>query len=76
LCSILSVEETRVPGENHQTFESNWQTLTNNVVSSTPCDFGNLTHNYWLDRLFARRHQRLFAIIYVGSLTIIWLVGN
>jgi len=28
--SVLLVEETRVPGENH------WQTLSHNVVSSTP----------------------------------------
>jgi len=33
--SVLLVEETRVPGENHQPVTSNWQTLSHNVVSST-----------------------------------------
>jgi hypothetical protein len=31
------VEETRVPGENHSSATSHWQTLSLNVVSSTPC---------------------------------------
>jgi hypothetical protein len=34
--SVLSVEETRVPGENHQPVGSHGQSLSHNVVSSTP----------------------------------------
>jgi len=34
--SVLLVEETRVPGENHWPAASHWQTLSHNVVSSTP----------------------------------------
>jgi hypothetical protein len=34
--SVLLVEETGVPGENHQPVESHWQTWSQNVVSSTP----------------------------------------
>jgi hypothetical protein len=34
--SVLLVEETGVPGENHQPVVSYWQTLSHNVVSSTP----------------------------------------
>jgi hypothetical protein len=34
--SVLLVEETSVPGENHWPVASNWQTLSPNVVSSTP----------------------------------------
>jgi hypothetical protein len=30
------VEETEVPGENHRPLTSHWQTLSHNVVSSTP----------------------------------------
>jgi hypothetical protein len=30
------VEETGVPGENHRPVASHWQTLSYNVVSSTP----------------------------------------
>jgi hypothetical protein len=33
--SILQVEETRVPGENHRPAASHWQTLSHNVVSTT-----------------------------------------
>jgi len=34
--SDLLVEETRVPGENHRPAARHWQTLSHNVVSSTP----------------------------------------
>ena len=34
--SVLLVEETGVPGENHQPVVSHRQILSNNVVSSTP----------------------------------------
>jgi hypothetical protein len=34
--SVLSVEETGIPGENHWHAASNWQTLSYNVVSGTP----------------------------------------
>ena len=35
--SVLLVEETKVPGENHRPVASHWQTWSHNVVSSTPC---------------------------------------
>ena len=34
--SVLLVEETGVPGENHRPLASHWQMLPHNVVSSTP----------------------------------------
>ena len=34
--SVLLVEETGLPGENHQPVASHRQTLSHNVVSSTP----------------------------------------
>ena len=34
--SVLSMEETGLPGENHPPATSHWQTLSHNVVSSTP----------------------------------------
>ena len=34
--SVLLVEETGVPGENHRPAASHCQTLSHNVVSSTP----------------------------------------
>jgi len=33
--SVLLVEETGVPGENHRPAASHWQTLSYNVVSNT-----------------------------------------
>ena len=48
--SILLVEETRVPGENHWLATSHWQTLSHNAVSSTPHLSGIQTHNISGDR--------------------------
>ena len=44
--SVLLVEETRVPIENHQPITSNWQTWSHNVVSSIPRLSGVRTHNF------------------------------
>jgi len=43
--SVLLVEETEVPGENHRPVASHWQTLSHNVVSSAPL-YGLRTHNF------------------------------
>jgi hypothetical protein len=43
--SFLLVQETRVPGENHRSVASHCQTLSHNVVSSTPRLSGIRTHN-------------------------------
>jgi hypothetical protein len=34
--SVLLVEKTQVPGENHRPVASHWQILSHNVVSGTP----------------------------------------
>jgi len=34
--SVLMMEETRVPVDNHRPVASHWQLLAHNVVSSTP----------------------------------------
>ena len=54
--SILLMEETVVPGENHRPATSHGQTLSHNVVSSTHRLCGIRTHNvsgnmHWLHRL-------------------------
>jgi hypothetical protein len=41
--SVLLMDETGVPGENHRPVASHWQTLSNNVVSSTPTDLHDIT---------------------------------
>ena len=53
--SVLLVEETGGPGKNHRPVVSHWQTLSHNVVSSTPRLGGIRTHDVlgdirWLHR--------------------------
>jgi len=48
--SVLLVEKTGVAGENHEPASSQWQTVSHNVVSSTPCMSGIRTHNVSDDR--------------------------
>ena len=40
--SVVLVEETGVPGENHRPVASHWQTLSHNVASGTPYHEQNL----------------------------------
>ena len=49
--SVLLVEETRVPGENHRPVASHWQTLQHNVVASAH-------HHNWIrtDNVSGDRH--------------------
>jgi hypothetical protein len=48
--SVLLVEETGVPRENHRPVVSHRQTLSHNVVSSTPRHERGSTHNFSGDR--------------------------
>jgi hypothetical protein len=53
--SVLLVEETSVPGENHRSAASHWQISSHNVESSTPTLSGIQAHNisgdsHWLNR--------------------------
>ena len=48
--SVLLVEETGVPGENHRLVASHRQTLSHNAVSSTHRLSGIGTHNFNGDR--------------------------
>ena len=53
--SVLLVEGTGVPGENHWPTASHWDTLSHNVVSSTPRYSEVWIHNvsgdkHWLHR--------------------------
>ena len=44
--SVLLVEETGEFRKNHRPVGSHRQTLSHNVVSSTPCPSGIRTHNF------------------------------
>ena len=48
--SVLLVQETGVSGENHRPVASHWQTLSHNVVSSTPRLSGIRSNNVSGDR--------------------------
>ena len=48
--SVLLVEETRVLGENHRPAASHQQTLSHNIVLSTPRLIGIQAHNVSGDR--------------------------
>jgi hypothetical protein len=50
--SFLLVEDTRVLGENHQPVASHCQTLSHNVVSSTPCHERIQTHNFSFENMY------------------------
>jgi hypothetical protein len=47
--SVLLVEETGVPGENHCPATSHWQTLSHNVVSRTSCrEQDSKSHEFYI----------------------------
>jgi hypothetical protein len=48
--SVLLMEETGVPGENHRPVASHRQTSSHNVLSNTPHLSGIGTHNFSGDR--------------------------
>jgi hypothetical protein len=60
--SVLLVDESRVPGDNHWPAASHWQTLLHNVVSKVPRLSGIQTHTFsgdwhWLH--LSQSNQRL-----------------
>jgi len=65
--SVLLMEETRVPRENHRPVVSHCQTLSHNVISSTPCLSRNQTHNvsgdrHWLNRYWGSYKSNNYMI--------------
>ena len=66
--SVLMVQETGVSVENHRPVASHWQTLSHNVVSSTPRLSGTRTHNvssdrHWLHNFLILTYSQYLATI-------------
>jgi hypothetical protein len=61
--SVLLVVKTWIPGENHRPAANHWQTLSHNVVSSTPCHEQGSTSQLW-------RGYALIAHVVVNPTTI------
>ena len=58
LWSVLLVKETRVPGGNHWPTTSQWQTVSHNVVSSTP------RMKYYLTTNISNRNRVIFCFLW------------
>ena len=61
LCrSVLLVEETRVPGENHRPVASHWQTLSHNSYRLSGIQIHNVSGDrYWLQLPYDQDHDGL-----------------
>ena len=67
--SVLLVEETRGPGENHWPVEGHWQTLSHNVVlNAIASSFGFRSHNSHTD------HDIPFCAIFILSSNLLILI--
>ena len=64
--SVLLVEETGVPWENHRPAASHWQTLSHNVVSSTPRLSRIRTHNVTYMYCAMMSMLQIFSAYFVG----------
>ena len=69
--SVLLVEETEVPRENHRPVARYWQTLSHNVVSSTPGPSGIQTRNVSDDK-----HYHIMFYWTVFKLTTLVVIGT
>ena len=79
--SVLMVEETEVPGENHRSIASNWQTLSHNVVHLAQS--GIRTHNIsWIFFSQNLKKNTIFSspsknnLIFVSIAINCWLGGK
>ena len=71
--SVLLVEETGLPGENHWSVASHWQILSHNVASSTPCLSGIRTFN----KLYFRNSIiHTYSYLYLYSLPLYYIYNS
>ena len=72
--SVLLVEKTRVPEESHRHFANHWQSLSHNVVSSTPRLSGIPTYNVSGDRHWLHRYHTITTTMALLVICILALV--
>jgi hypothetical protein len=78
LRSVLLGEETGIPAENHRPVESHWQTLSHDVISSTPHHKRFRTHNVSGDLKFVSQILTMYYLVfpilhtYTGAVVIVW----
>ena len=75
--SVLLVGEIRVPGENYRPVTSHWQTLSHNVVSSTPRhERDSNSQCLWWYALFRlpydQEHDYYFLFVILSTYKINW----
>ena len=70
--SVLLVDETVVPGENHQPVASHWQTLSHNVVSSTPLRVRDGTYVIAIVWLVWSLYYLIFIVIDSHQILMFW----
>ena len=72
--SVLLVEETGVPAENHRPVASHWQTVSHNVLSSTPRLSGIRTHSvsFSLECPFIKAIQLLCLTVLIILFPFLW----
>ena len=78
--SVLMVDETVVPGENHRSVASHWQTLSHNVISNTHRLSGIQTQNFSDCTVGCKSNYHTIttttdpthiAILYIGNICIL-----
>jgi len=67
--SVLLVEETGVPGQNHEPDASHWQTVAHNVVWNTPRHERDLDSLFilWILKIYRMKTRKLYQLANIAD---------